>query len=112
MNQQSATDGGTSQQQNTIDSLKLALKATGPAPSTLDQDSTATGQPGLNRDQEGQTSADIMKTLAELENDEKIEFLSRKIDEQITDLDQKLDHVLEKHEKDFLKAYRVQMLKV
>ena len=53
-----------------------------------------------------------MKTLAELENDEKIEFLSRKIDEQITDLDQKLDHVLEKHEKDFLKAYRVQMLKV
>ena len=53
-----------------------------------------------------------MKTLNELENDEKIEFLSRKIDEQITDLDQKLDHVLEKHEKDFLKAYRVQMLKV
>ena len=29
-----------------------------------------------------------------------------------TVLDQKLDHVLEKHEKDFLKAYRVQMLKV
>lgn len=54
----------------------------------------------------------MMKTLNELENDEKIEFLSRKIDEQITDLDQKLDHVLEKHEKDFLKAYRVQMLKV
>ena len=53
-----------------------------------------------------------MKTLAELENDEKIEFLGRKIDEQITDLDQKLDHVLEKHEKDFLKAYRVQMLRV
>ena len=66
----------------------------------------------MTRGQEGQNSADMMKTLNELENDEKIEFLSRKIDEQITDLDQKLDHVLEKHEKDFLKAYRVQMLKV
>ena len=82
------------------------MKATGTAPSP-----SATTQ-GLTRGQEGQNSADMMKTLNELENDEKIEFLSRKIDEQITDLDQKLDHVLEKHEKDFLKAYRVQMLKV
>ena len=54
----------------------------------------------------------MMKTLQDLDSEEKIEFLSRKIDDQITDLDQKLDHVLEKHEKDFLKAYRVQMLKV
>ena len=59
-----------------------------------------------------QNSAEIVKTLQELENDEKIEFLARKIDDQITDLDTKLDRVLEKHEKDFLKAYRVQMLKV
>ena len=48
-----------------------------------------------------------MKTLNELENDEKIEFLSKQLDEQIVDLDTKLDNVLEKHEKDFLKAYRV-----
>ena len=53
-----------------------------------------------------------MKTLQELESDDKIVFLSRKIDDQITDLDQKLDHVLEKHEKNFLKAYREEMLKV
>ena len=53
-----------------------------------------------------------MKQLQELESDEKIAFLSRKIDDQITDLDTKLDVVLEKHEKEFLKAYRVQMLKV
>lgn len=53
-----------------------------------------------------------MKTLAELESEEKIEFLSRQIDAQINDLDSKLDIVLEKHEKNFLKAYRVEMLKV
>lgn len=53
-----------------------------------------------------------MKTANELDNDAKIEFFSRKIDEEIVDLDTKLDNVLEKHEKDFLKAYRVQMLKV
>ncbi len=38
--------------------------------------------------------------------------MSRQIDVQINDLDAKLDVVLEKHEKDFLKAYRQQMLKV
>ena len=53
-----------------------------------------------------------MKALNELENDEKVNWLSRMIDDQIIDLDTKLDNVLEKHEKDFLKAYRVQMVKV
>lgn len=47
-----------------------------------------------------------------MDNDQKIIFLTNQIDEQITDLDEKLDHVLEKHEKDFLKAYRFHMLKV
>jgi len=35
-----------------------------------------------------------------------------KIDEQITMLDNRLDLVLEKHEKDFLSAYRFHMVKV
>ena len=59
----------------------------------------------MNNDQ-AQNSAEILKKLSELESDDKIEYLSRQIDVQINDLDAKLDVVLEKHEKDFLKAYR------
>lgn len=33
-------------------------------------------------------------------------------EKEIVDLDEKLDHVLEKNEKDFLTAYRFHMLKV
>ena len=94
-----------------IENLKLALQAKGEAPpneSIFGGNQTSQ----LTRNTEGQTSTEFMKALQELESDEKIEFLSHKIDEQITDLDTKLDVVLEKHEKEFLKAYRVQMLKV
>ena len=59
----------------------------------------------MNNDQ-AQSSAEVLKKLQELESDDKIEYLSRQIDVQINDLDAKLDVVLEKHEKDFLKAYR------
>ena len=59
----------------------------------------------MNNDQ-AQNSAEVLKRLQELESDDKIEYLSRQIDVQINDLDAKLDVVLEKHEKDFLKAYR------
>ncbi len=59
----------------------------------------------MNNDQ-AQNSAEVLKKLQELESDDKIEYLSRQIDVQINDLDAKLDVVLEKHEKDFLKAYR------
>ena len=43
---------------------------------------------------------------------QKIALLGDQINTQITDLDMKLDDVLAKHEKDFLKAYRFHMLKV
>ena len=94
-----------------IENLKLAMMAQGEAPPS---EGVFGGQhqSQLTRNTEGQSSADFMKTLQELESDDKIVFLSRKIDDQITDLDQKLDHVLEKHEKNFLKAYREEMLKV
>ena len=105
--------------QTTIDNLKLALKATGmPPASSLEMDSVSTTQKGkgstsMTRNLEAQTSAEIQKQADALEDpEERIQFFAGKIDEQIVDLDQKLDHVLEKHEKDFLKAYRVQMLKV
>ncbi|CDW88794.1 UNKNOWN [Stylonychia lemnae] len=43
---------------------------------------------------------------------ERISNLQTKINSQITDLDNRLDSILEKHEKDFLTAYRYHMLKV
>eukprot|EP00347_Sterkiella_histriomuscorum_P008339 403345473 len=43
---------------------------------------------------------------------DRIQNLSIKINSQITDLDDRLDQILEKHEKDFLTAYRYHMLKV
>ena len=43
---------------------------------------------------------------------EKIPLLRDQINNQISELDVKLDDVLAKHEKDFLKAYRFHMLKV
>ena len=61
---------------------------------------------------EREENEDPLKNLADMDNDQKIIFLTNQIDAQITDLDEKLDHVLEKHEKDFLKAYRFHMLKV
>ena len=93
----------------------MALKAEGTEPPTeAEAGINVPKQTALNRPENtlAQTDAEVMKTLAELENEEKVVFLSRKIDEQVMDLDTKLDRVLEKHEKDFLKAYRVQMLKV
>ena len=47
-----------------------------------------------------------------MSNEERIEFFSQEIDSTIGDLDVKLDQVLEKHEQDFLKAYKFQILKV
>lgn len=38
---------------------------------------------------------------------DKILMMSNNINTQVAELDQKLDHILEKHEKDFLTAYRV-----
>ena len=49
---------------------------------------------------------DDARKLADLNNEERIEFFSNQIDSTIGDLDVKLDQVLEKHEQDFLKAYR------
>ena len=46
------------------------------------------------------------------ETQERIGNLSIFIDDTIENLDQKLDKVLEKNEKDFLTAYRFHMLKV
>ena len=54
----------------------------------------------------------IVDDTNDQDNEEKIEELSAEIDKTISDLDVKLDQVLEKHEQDFLKAYRFQMLKV
>lgn len=46
------------------------------------------------------------------DNEEKIVYYADQIDENIQALDEQLDSVLEKHEKDFLTAYRFHMLKV
>ena len=48
----------------------------------------------------------------ELTNEEMIVSLANQIDSNITALDEKLDSVLERHEKEFLQAYRFHMLKV
>ena len=48
----------------------------------------------------------------EMNADEKIVHFADQIDSQIRKLDEKLDTVLEKHEKDFLTSYRFHMLKV
>lgn len=83
--------------QQQIDKLQMALKAQepqSPEVSPLKRPQLAKG--GL------MTSTDVLKTANELDNDQKIEFFARKIDEEIVDLDTKLDNVLEKHEKDFL----------
>ena len=50
------------------------------------------------------------KTVAEVQ--ERINDTQVKIDGEIEGLDEKLDKVLEKNEKDFLTAYRFHMLKV
>jgi hypothetical protein len=50
------------------------------------------------------------KTVAEVQ--ERISLTQGNIDTEIEGLDQKLDTVLEKNEKDFLTAYRFHMLKV
>lgn len=91
----------------------MALKANDvTSPSVASPEISPLKRPNLKAGGANMNSAEVMKTANELDNDGKIEFFSRKIDEEIVDLDTKLDNVLEKHEKDFLKAYRVQMLKV
>ena len=45
-------------------------------------------------------------------NEDKIKRDADNIDETLEQLDVKLDEVLEKHEKEFLNAYRFHMLKV
>ena len=52
----------------------------------------------------------VEKNVAETQ--ERIGNLSIFIDDTIENLDEKLDKVLEKNEKDFLTAYRFHMLKV
>ena len=42
----------------------------------------------------------------------RISEIDKNIDEEVVNLDDKLDKVLEKNEKDFLMAYRFHMLKV
>ena len=55
---------------------------------------------------------DPLKGMQNMTETQKIALLGDQINTQITDLDMKLDDVLAKHEKDFLKAYRFHMLKV
>ena len=50
------------------------------------------------------------KNVRETQN--KIEALQADINDEIVNLDEQLDEVLEKNEKDFLMAYRFHMLKV
>jgi len=54
----------------------------------------------------------VNATSAIQQNERAIIDTINKIDEQITMLDNRLDLVLEKHEKDFLSAYRFHMVKV
>lgn len=45
-------------------------------------------------------------------SEELVVHVANQIDKNITALDEKLDSVLERHEKEFLTAYRFHMLKV
>ena len=49
---------------------------------------------------------------SKIEDEQHIVELADQIDEQIVMLDNRLDMVLETHEKDFLSAYRLHMVKV
>ena len=96
-----------------MERVKMALKASAGDAVKDRQDSKSSAQnitqmssahPGsINEEQ---------RNLNDMTNEERIEHFSGEIDSTIGDLDVKLDQVLEKHEQDFLKAYRFQMLKV
>ena len=90
---------------NKMEQAKLALKLN-PTASMAGQSSSQNTRSLTAQKEED----DPLKNIED--NDQKIIQLTNEIDNQITDLDEKLDHVLEKHEKDFLKAYRFHMLKV
>lgn len=49
---------------------------------------------------------------SKIEDEQRIVELADQIDEQIVMLDNRLDMVLENHEKDFLSAYRLHMVRV
>lgn len=50
--------------------------------------------------------------IDEMTSEELVVHVANQIDKNITNLDEKLDSVLERHEKEFLTAYRFHMLKV
>ena len=54
----------------------------------------------------------INTILIEINFQEKIDGLRSQINDQVQDLDNQLESILEKHERDFLTAYRFHMLKV
>lgn len=53
-----------------------------------------------------------LKETSGLDDEKKIVALVNSIDDQITQLDNRMDLVLEQHEKDFLSAYRKHMVAV
>jgi hypothetical protein len=82
--------------------LKLNLK-------TLSQPHVAPAQPSKIQSLTGPSSK---PSFANFESEERIIQLTNQIDEQILYLDNRMDMVLEQHEKDFLSAYRKHMIAV
>ena len=101
-------DPNLSPEDNRIERVKMALKASETPKIGQDSKSSAVNITQMSSVHPGS----IVDDTNDQDNEEKIEELSAEIDKTISDLDVKLDQVLEKHEQDFLKAYRFQMLKV
>ena len=66
----------------------------------------------LQSDKPPMIETSIVKQNSILATEEEIVSYADRIDEQIAHLDTRLDLVLEKHERDFLSAYRLHMVQV